>query len=56
MRLGMTKTDLFQGFLSNSGAMHVATKLCGGFPLSLRIVEDPLSEPGLDVSHETVLR
>lgn len=44
----------FRYFNSSPDVIRLAVLLCVKYPLSLRNVEDLLSERGIDVSHETV--
>ena len=44
----------FRYFNSPPEVVRLAVMMYVRFPLSLRHVEDPLHEPGIDVCHETV--
>ncbi len=44
----------FRYFNSSPEVIRLAVMMYVRFPLSLRHVEDPLHEPGIDVCHETV--
>lgn len=50
----MTKPDPFKGFQSSPEIIRLGVMLYIRFPLSLRNVEVPLHERGIDVSDETV--
>ena len=50
----MTKPSPFRYFKTSPEIIRLAVMLYVRYPLSLRNVEDPLHERGIDVSHETV--
>ena len=50
----MTKPSPFRYFNTSPEIIGLAVMLYVRFPLSLRNVEDPLHERGIDISHETV--
>ncbi len=50
----MTKRSPFRYFRTSPEIIRLAVMLYFRFPLSLRNVEDPLHERGIEVSHETV--
>ncbi len=50
----MTKRDPFKYFKTCREIIGLAVMMYVRFPLSLRNVEDPLLERGIDVSHEAV--
>ena len=50
----MPKKSPFRYFKTSPEIIRLAVMLHVRFPLSLRNVEDPLHERGIDVSHETV--
>lgn len=50
----MTQRSPFRYFKTSPEVIRLAVMLCIRFPLSLRNVEDPLHERGIEVSHETV--
>ena len=50
----MSKSNPFKGFHSSPEVIRLAVMLYVRFPLSLRNVEAPLHERGIDISHETV--
>ena len=47
-------TNPFRYFNSSPEVIRLAVMMCIRYPLSLRQVEDLLSERGLDIRHETV--
>jgi putative transposase len=46
--------DPFRYFNSSPEVIRLVVMMCVRYPLSLRNVEDILSERGIDISHETV--
>ena len=50
----MTKRSPFRYFKTSPEIIRLAEMMYVRFPLSLRNVEDPLHERGIDISHETV--
>ncbi len=50
----MTKRSSFRYFKTNPEIIRLAVMLYIRFPLSLRNVEDPLHERGIEISHKTV--
>jgi hypothetical protein len=50
----MTQRSPFRCFRTSPGIIRLAVMHCVRVPLSLRSVEDPLHERGIEVSHETV--
>ena len=50
----MTKRSHFKYFKTSPEIIRLAVMLYVRSPLSLRNVEDPLQERGIDISHETV--
>ncbi len=50
----MTKNSPFRYFKTSPDIIRIAVMLYVRFPLSLRNVEDPLQERGIEISHETV--
>ena len=50
----MSKRSPFRYFKTSPEIIRLAVMLYVRYPLSLRNVEDPLPERGVDVSHETV--
>ena len=50
----MTKRSPFRYFKTSPEIIRLAVMMYVRFPRSLRNVEDPLHERGIDVSHETV--
>jgi putative transposase len=50
----MTKRSPFRYFKTSPEIINLAVIMYVRFPLSLRNVEDPLHERGIDISHETV--
>ncbi len=50
----MTKRSPFRYFKTSPEIIRLAVMLYVRFPLSLRNVEDPLHECGIETSHETV--
>ena len=44
----------FRYFNSSPEVIRLAVMMYVRYPLSLRQVEDPLFEPGIDICHETV--
>ena len=52
--LRMTKYSPFRYFKTSPEIIRLAVMLYVRFPLSLRNVEDPLHERGIEISHETV--
>jgi len=53
-RFRMTKLPPFKYFKTSPEIIRLAVMLYIRFPLSLRNVEDPLHERGIDISHEAV--
>ena len=50
----MTKRSPFRYLKTSPEVIRLAVMLCVRFPLSLRNVENPLHERGIEISHETV--
>ena len=44
----------FRYFISSPEVIRIVVMMCVRFPLSLRNVEELLTERGIDISHETV--
>ena len=51
----MTRPTIFRYFKTSHEVILIAVMLYVRFPLSLRNVEDPLHESGIDITHETVI-
>ncbi len=51
---GMSQRSPFGSFRTSPEIIRLAVMMYERFPLSLRNVEDPLHERGIEVSHETV--